>query len=1277
MIQQINHLISLGNLADALELVDAAIDQHGDYYLYHEKRAEILASSGDRKGASHSLRKAGKLRPDLQFLKHRLIALTAKPTSSHRGSALEAPPATQRFCGIHERAPDTTFGRRAEGGLRLKGLSKSDNEQYPLVSIITVVFNNPDSLERCLHSVRDQDYPNVEHIIIDGGSEHPTLDVIRKHENVIDYYVSEPDGGIYQAMNKGIRLAHGRYVCLLNSDDSYAPAFVSKNVSIAEQRQSMLVFTNYIHGENPVESPGINPGIFFGHLNLNHGTFLVNRWCYDMIGPYREDFRIVSDAVWMRRAFTKGVRFDHVPEPLMIFAADGLSSGGSEHQRKLFISEVVRSYLEEFSYLEPEEAEEIYLLRFNPGRLKPVIAIAEKHASAPRFREALSEYVKYCLRERENFRLKEGGPSKHFQNFLQACGKLNIPKSCIRLSTRRGCFSDIIRTIDEALALRKTSKSRTILHFATVFSAPSETFIYDLLVRLENQTTFDNFILFDHSKLAENRPFSKGLWIPWGDFSPEIRNAIYQHIFESLRPDVIVGHFALNTWKLAQRIDPLGIKIPTLSMTHGIDVFELQNEGEYRNYILKQCTITEGNRFTTVSHYLRDKLVEFGVPAHKIDIVHNSINPRFREHRKCGQVRDPRDPLKLLAIGRLIDWKGHHHLLQALYLANGRTSTHLTLTIVYANGDGLLEKISNQIQQLGLRSQVTLIPFVDFKTEPDFFTRYDLFVHPSTYGGEKSDRTETFGMSVLEAIAAGLPVIVTDVGGVPEVVGESNRFARIVRHGDSESLADAICEAVEDPSRYEDNGIYANERLACFSEHNQLLAFAKSVFRVTHAGIRAALFSTSTLRGAGYAAFRLHNGMRAGDVITPRLHTTLRYHKKEPGIRVIPQPTMKDALWHPLQKSSISKPGLTIFTVNHPIISNDKLAELIQDADIVNLHWTARFLSIENIAYLTHSGKPVVLTMRDMFPITGGCHYFHGCSGWKENCNDCPQLIDRWDNYPAKALEAKRNHYNFKNLTMVALSKHSANILRQTPYFKDCRIEIIPNSIETEIFSPRGRAESRERFGLPLDRQIIAFVPSSSSEIKGYREASQALCKLKESRPDLNPLILLVGRGTAATNAIPFDKHALGYIQATDVLAFAYSAADLVIVPSLEETFSNTTAEAIACGTPVVGFKTGAIPEMVIDGKTGYTVEIGDIEGFADGISKILTGPDMSANCRKHAKETLRFDLQARRYEDLFADLLALHPSSVADHSKDIAESFPETTSTIVNLLLKAGGTRP
>ena len=1264
MIQEINSLIFRGSYVEALELTEQAIHEDGGLHLHHQKKAEILMALGRREDAAHSLRTALELRPDLTFLQQRIDSLDPAPVEQVTETSISQVP----LCGIHDRQPDTTRRRKAEGGRRLIEAPRSDTENHPLVSIITVLFNNPDSLERCIHSVLAQDYPNVEHLIIDAGSDEPTLEIIRKHEPRIDYYVSEPDGGIYAAMNKGIRLARGSYLCLLNSDDSYAASFVSRLVSEALEKRSELVCCDFLHGNRHVRSRGINAGIHFGHLNLNHGAFLVSRRCYDRVGPYSEDFRIISDALWMREAFRKGVRFDHVAEPLFTFADDGLSSGGSQQHRELFVKEVVRSYRAEFYFLTPEEAEEIYLLRFNPKRLVAVMKVVHRKRFHQKFRAAISNYLEHCLRDREEFRLAEKNAAGLLPTFLDACARLDIPKSSIRMETKRGCFSEIIAGIDRTLALRKTGASKTILHFATVFSAASETFIYDLLTRLEEHTAFDNFILCEYRQLEDERPFAKTLWIPWSEFQPVTRNAIYLHIFESLHPDVIIGHFAVNTWKLEQRIGPLHIRIPTISMTHGMDVFKLLTDEAYRKFLLDGHLKRKHARLTTVSRYLRSKLIEFGVPAEKIDLVHNSINPRFRENRKPAGNRQPGDPVRLLAIGRLIGLKGHRHLIQALSIARKRTGSEITLTIVYANGTELLEDITRQIKELDLESVVELIPFVNFDAETDFFGRYDLFVHPSTFSDSPSRNAESFGMSVLEAIASGLPVISTDVGGLPEVIGAPNRFARIVPHADPEALALALTETIADSSSFDDNLAYADQRLTEFSGQAQLTALAKSIHRVT-GSINAALFSTSTLQGAGYAAYRLHKGLTAGLVVDSTLFTTIAEHKDEPGVRVVPHPTMSARRWTTLQKASNSWPNHTMFTVNHPVVRNDKLAEWIETADIINLHWTARLLSAENIAWLTHSGKPVVLTFRDMMPITGGCHCFHGCNEWLRNCNNCPQLVDHWDDFPAKVLAAKRRFYQFENLTLVALSKHSENILRQAPYFRDCRIEVIPNSIETDVFKPRGRAAARDRLGLPHDRKIIAYIPAYSSEIKGFREATAALIRLKAILHDENPLVLLVGNETPATQAIQLDKHALGYVHETEALSYVYSAADVVIVPSLEETFSNTTAEAISCGTPVVGFKTGAIPELAIDDQTGYTLEVGDVEGFAQGIAKVLRGPDMSAACREFAESHLRFEIQARRYENLFTELVTMRREPSKPAPAITPESFPETTATLVRLL--------
>jgi cellulose synthase/poly-beta-1,6-N-acetylglucosamine synthase-like glycosyltransferase len=114
-----------------------------------------------------------------------------------------------------------TASRKGKGGLRTKGYFKSRNSQKPLITIITVVYNNQEDIEETILSVINQSYDNIEYLIIDGGSSDNTVDIIKKYNNSIDYWISEKDNGIYDAMNKGCRLATGAGLCFLNSGDKF------------------------------------------------------------------------------------------------------------------------------------------------------------------------------------------------------------------------------------------------------------------------------------------------------------------------------------------------------------------------------------------------------------------------------------------------------------------------------------------------------------------------------------------------------------------------------------------------------------------------------------------------------------------------------------------------------------------------------------------------------------------------------------------------------------------------------------------------------------------------------------------------------------------------------------------------------------------------------------------------------------------------------------------------------------------------------------------------
>jgi len=1197
-------------------------------YLYHEKLGDIEKELGNFGKAKDSYKKAIALNPNASWVEVKLNKLNEKK-SSHE------------VVGVYDFYPDKQKTRLHEGGLRIKGVFKKSTKKYPLVTIITAVYDNCHTFQRCIDSVKNQTYPNIEYIVVDGGSPNNTIEIINKNEESIDYFISEKDNGIYSAMNKGISLARGDYVCLLNSDDYYDPFFVEKTIAVTKVSPNAVdvVYTNWCSSESEVVAQPINEGILFGNLNICHCNFLTSKRCYNKVGLYNEDFKVVSDVIWMRDAFLQGVKFYHLPETLFYFSEDGLSSGNSETRRELIISEISKSYQLVFPVLTNDDAREIYLFRFNKTRTSLLCEIVKRYKKHSKIIKALRRYIEHCVRDRPNFKLDWGwdDASFIFPDIIKLIELVDGDKNCIQIDTKHGNFCDILNRIDKVIACRQPQKKKTILHFITVFSAPSETFVYDLLTRLDDENDFDNFVIYEIAELREERPYDKAIQIAWDDYKKPVAVELYKYILDELSPDIVIAHFALNEWKWAQRIEEIKVTIPTISMCHGIDAFAMRNNHDYRNYLVNNFSKRNDIMFTSVSKYLKDELVSNGIEDSKVKLLHNSVNNIFFENRKVSEFYDRKRTLKILAVGRLIELKGHRYLLYALSLFCAKATSDVKLTIVYGNGDEQLEFLKNYAKELNVLEKISFEAFIDFKRKPEYFSNFDLFVHPSTYSSDIFHRSESFGISVLEAISAGLPVITTNAGGLPEVIGEEHRFACVVPHADAKALAKAMIDMWVDGSAFSNNNDYAVDRLNQFSAQSQVSQLRNYIYELSAREINVALFSSSTMQGAGYAAFRVHKGLRSTK-INSHMFTTVRDHEKESDVTVLVHPSGDNRYWRTLQVPP--KPGFTILTINQPHIDSQKLLKLVEPYDIINLHWHARFLSIENIATLTHSGKPIVMTLRDMMPLTGGCHSFHGCDKWLSDCSNCPQISSNYKDYPAAILAAKRKNYNFGNLTLVTLSEHTRKIAEKVPFFKDCRIETISNSIETDVFRPHDKKSVRDEFGLPHNRKIIGYVPSYSSEVKGYKEILSALKIINESPEAEDPFVMLVGNDTPATAEIALDKKALGYINDNDKLSRAYAAADVIVVPSLEETFSNTTAEAISCGVPVVGFRTGAIPDLAVNGKTGYCCDVGDVKGLAEGIIKVLNGHDMSKACRDHAEAVLSFDIQAKKYEILFNDLI-------------------------------------
>ena len=215
-----------------------------------------------------------------------------------------------------------------EGGRRTTGKGVTATFK---VSIVTVVYNGAATLERTIQSVLGQDFPGIEYIIVDGGSSDGTLDIIRRYEDRLAYWISEKDKGIYDAMNKGISLCTGEWVGLINADDAYADGAVRIAMEAVEEPSGINIvhgdiLINYPNGSSKVKHAKRSGFLLkYWEMVLNHPSFFVRRSYYQG-RPFDPAFRVSGDHHWTLRAWREDPgQFLYVPQVLAHFTAGGAS----------------------------------------------------------------------------------------------------------------------------------------------------------------------------------------------------------------------------------------------------------------------------------------------------------------------------------------------------------------------------------------------------------------------------------------------------------------------------------------------------------------------------------------------------------------------------------------------------------------------------------------------------------------------------------------------------------------------------------------------------------------------------------------------------------------------------------------------------------------------------------------------------------------------------------------------------------------------------------------
>lgn len=443
--------------------------------------------------------------------------------------------------------------------------------------------------------------------------------------------------------------------------------------------------------------------------------------------------------------------------------------------------------------------------------------------------------------------------------------------------------------------------------------------------------------------------------------------------------------------------------------------------------------------------------------------------------------------------------------------------------------------------------------------------------------------------------------------------------------------------------------------------------------------VKTAIFSTYDDGGAGIAALRLHKALQQAGTDSTFFY---RWRAQEQAIKHGQQmdsaEVMNDVfdLWAECDFRRNIRPDSTICSVMYPSVGFDFLQDM-WEYDIFHFHWITSFLSWEALNYLGQMGKPMLWTLHDQNPMTGACHYSAGCEGYFSDCANCPQLLEHPE-YAQKILAVKEK-YLPKDIVIVSPSRWMAECARKSRVFRHQRIEVIENSLDLVQYQPRSRVEARNSFSLPERARVVLFGANSLKEKrKGMHYLLEAM-RILQRRDSLKEIfgrkevyVLAFGHDGEVLEQMGLPYRLAGYTMDEMILSNAYLAADVTVLPSLEDNLPNIMLESLACGTPVAAFPLGGMTDVLENGKNGYLAEAVTAEALADVIEAALTGPDIRGGCREYAERKFSMKRQAGLYQQLYEDLLQGQKKMHDSCMPEVPTIFPELADVVLPGLCRA-----
>ena len=321
-----------------------------------------------------------------------------------------------------------------------------------------------------------------------------------------------------------------------------------------------------------------------------------------------------------------------------------------------------------------------------------------------------------------------------------------------------------------------------------------------------------------------------------------------------------------------------------------------------------------------------------------------------------------------------------------------------------------------------------------------------------------------------------------------------------------------------------------------------------------------------------------------------------------------------------------------LFTLFRNLLSSKQIERVLKQFDVINLHWTPGMLSTKAISALTcGANKKIVWTLHDMRPLTGGCHHAGKCREFENECRSCPQV-----NYFFRSMVARNfsKHVErllrIENLLIVSPSLWISNLAKTSRSLSHLEHVVIPNPVDCKVFHPLTRKSGIKN--LHLDEINVGLCATNLSDSKkNVKGAIEIVGRFREAYQNQNVNLILIGGNPPAD--LPSFVKLLGVVNEKRQLAAHYQEMDVYLTLSLEENFPNTLIESQACGVPAICLNRGGMPEIVLDGLSGFVVN-NDEEAYEALVEMLIGGEydNFVKVSRSHIVENFSTEQIAMKY---------------------------------------------